>query len=122
MGPYGADIKMAGGIAHGNWQPVYARVFGQRFNLLMNRNEIADGMLAAWKVTHEQRDLDMLRAFVNWQIGFQFTNEVDGSPVSTKGSCQQNHFWTTDFGNWNNDYALTAFKWTGSLISLLHVL
>lgn len=119
MGEYGADVRMAGGITHGNWQPVYRRGFGQRFNLLMNRNEIAEGMLAGWQVTGDPRDKALLRSYANWQTYFQFTREISASPVTTKGSCQQNHFWTSDFGNWNNDYALTAFKWTGSFCNLL---
>ena len=101
--PYGTDIRLAGGITHGNWMPVYRRGFGGRFHLLMNRNEIADGMYHAWRITRHP----------------QFLNEVENSPVSTRGSCPQNHFWTTDFGNWNNDYALTAFKWTGTYWKLL---
>ncbi len=117
--PYGADIRLAGGVTHGNWMPVYRRGFGGRFHLLMNRNEIADGMYHAWKITGNPRDLEHLRAFANWQTYFQFLNEVENSPVSTRGSCPQNHFWTTDFGNWNNDYALTAFKWTGTYWMLL---
>ncbi len=119
LAPYGADIRLAGGITHGNWMPVYRRGFGGRFNLLMNRNEIADGMYHAWRITRRERDLEHLRGFANWQTYFQFLNEVPGSPVSTRGSCPQNHFWTTDEGNWNNDYALTAFKWSGTYWTLL---
>ncbi|MBI4474098.1 MAG: hypothetical protein HY646_15620 [Acidobacteria bacterium] len=119
LNDYGADIKLAGGITHANWMPVYKRGFGGRFNLLMNRNEIAEGMLQAWRVTKERRYRRWLEAFANWQTYFQFTGEVKNSPVSTKGSCPQNHFWTTEFGNWNNDYAATAHKWVGTYIRLM---
>jgi hypothetical protein len=119
LAPYGADIKLAGGITHGNWMPVYNRGFGGRFNLLMNRNEIAEGMFHAWRVTQDIRYRQHLEAFANWQTYFQFTKEVENSPVTTRGSCPQNHFWTTDFGNCNNDYAVTAHKWVGTYMLLL---
>jgi hypothetical protein len=116
---YGTDIKLAGGITHANWMPVYKRGFGGRFNLLMNRNEMAEGMFQAWRVTKDRRYRRWLEAYVNWQTYFQFTREVPGSLVTTRGSCPQNHFWTTDFGNWNNDYALTAHKWVGTYLKLI---
>lgn len=117
--PYNTDIGFAGGIAHGNWQPVYRRGFGQRFNLLMNRNEIADGMFAAWKVSQLERHKQHLLAYLNWMLGFQFTSEDPDSPVTTCGSAPQNQFWTNDTGNWNNDYALTAFKWVGTYLRII---
>ncbi|OHB53021.1 MAG: hypothetical protein A2Y07_06375 [Planctomycetes bacterium GWF2_50_10] len=119
LGAYKTDIKLAGGITHANWRPIYGRGFGGRFNLLMNRNEMGDALLAAWQATHKKQYKEWAQAYANWQTYFQFLGEVENSPVRTKGSCPQNHFWTTDFGNWNNDYALTANKWVGTYLHLI---
>jgi hypothetical protein len=119
LGKYKTDIRLAGGITHANWRPIYGRGFGGRFNLLMNRNEMGDALLAAWEVTRNKEYKEWLQAYANWQTYFQFLGEVKSSPVKTKGSCPQNHFWTTDFGNWNNDYALTANKWVGTYLHLI---
>jgi len=85
----------------------------------MNRNEMGDALLAAWEVTRNKEYKQWLQAYANWQTYFQFLGEVKSSPVKTKGSCPQNHFWTTDFGNWNNDYACTANKWVGTYLHLI---
>jgi len=119
LGEYGADIRVGGGVTHGNWSPTYGRGFRGRFHLLMNRNEIAEGLLQAWQVTGDDRYCRWLEAVANWQTWFQFTREVANSPVSTRGSCPQNHPWTTDWGNWNNDYAVTAHKWVGTYLRLI---
>jgi hypothetical protein len=119
LGEYKTDIRLAGGITHANWRPILGRNFGGRFNLLMNRNEMGDALLAAWKITQKNQYKEWLEAYANWQTYFQFLGEVKNSPVSTKGSCPQNHFWTTDFGNWNNDYACTANKWVGTYLHLI---
>lgn len=119
LGDYQADIRLAGGMTHANWRPIFGRGFGGRFNLLMNRNEMADALLAAWQATRKDAYREWVEAYANWQTYFQFLGEVKNSPIMTKGSCPQNHFWTTDFGNWNNDYATTAQKWVGSYLSLM---
>jgi hypothetical protein len=117
--PYGADIRMAGGITHGNWRPCFGEGSTCYFNYLMNRNEIAQALARSYRALGDERIKDWLVAFMNWGMYFQFTQEVAGSPVSTLGGQPQNHPWTSDSGNWNNDWGATTMKMAGTCASLL---
>ena len=112
MGDHGMDLKIAGGITHGNWPERYG-------HLLMNRNELGDALLRAYEVTGNEIYKEFLVAFVNWHTYFQFTREVKEEPVSTLGSCPQNHPWTTSKPNYNNDWGCTASKMASLIMKLL---
>ena len=112
LGEHGMDRKIAGGITHGNWPSRYGHA-------LMNRNELGDALLRAYEVTRNETYRDFLVAFVNWHTYFQFTGEVKEEPVSTVGSCPQNHRWTTSKPNYNNDWGCTASKMASLVMKLL---
>ena len=108
---HGADLKFAGGVACGTW--LY---YG---NLLMNRNEIGDALLRAYQVTCDESYAEFLKAYINWAMYFQFTKEVPEEPVSTLGSCPQNHFWTWCDPCYNNDWGCTSSKIASLMMKLL---
>jgi hypothetical protein len=109
--PYGMDLKIAGGFSHGN-----PRHF---WHFLMNRNEIGYGLLRAYEALDDPLYRDWLVAFVNWHLGFVFTQEVAFSPVTTLGSSPQNHRWTSNRPNWCNDWGTTAAKMASLILELL---
>lgn len=111
VGSHGMDLKMAGGVACGTWD-YYSEV-------LMNRNEIGDALLRAYEVTGKERYREFLIAYMHWHMYFQFTNEVPEEPVSTLGSCPQNHFWTRSYPCYNNDWGCTASKNASLMMKLL---
>ena len=110
-GTHGMDLKFAGGVACGTWS-FYS-------GLLMNRNEIGDALLRAFEVTGRDIYRDFLIAYINWHMYFQFTVEVPEEPVSTLGSCPQNHFWTRSFPCYNNDWGCTTSKNASLMMKLL---
>ena len=112
LGAHGMDRKIAGGITHGNWPARYGHA-------LMNRNELGDALLRAYEVTGNETYRDFLVAFVNWHTYFQFTGDVKEEPVSTVGSCPQNHRWTSSQPNYNNDWGCTASKMASLIMKLI---
>ena len=112
LGDHGMDRKIAGGITHGNWPSLYGHA-------LMNRNELGDALLRAYEVTGNETYKDFLIAFVNWHTYFQFTGDVKEEPVSTVGSCPQNHPWTKSKPNYNNDWGCTASKMASLIMKLI---
>ena len=109
--PYGMDLKIAGGFSHGN--------FRHFWHIQMNRNEIGYGLLRAYEVLDDPLYRDWLVAFVNWHLGFVFTQEVEFSPVTTFGSSPQNHRWTSNRPNWCNDWGTTAAKMASLILELI---
>lgn len=112
LGDHGTDRKIAGGITHGNWPSRFGHA-------LMNRNELGDALLRAYEVTGNETYRNFLVAFVNWHTYFQFTGDVKEAPVSTVGSCPQNHRWTTSKPNYNNDWGCTASKMASLIMKLI---
>ena len=110
-GSHGMDLKFAGGVACGTWS-----FYG---DLLMNRNEIGDALLRAYEVTGKEMYRSFLVAYMHWHMYFQFTNEVPEEPVSTLGSCPQNHFWTRSYPCFNNDWGCTAAKNASLMMKLI---
>lgn len=111
MGSHGMDLKFAGGVACGT-----GSYYG---NLLMNRNEIGDALLRAYEVTQNNTYEAFLKAYMHWDMYFQFTRDVPEEPVSTLGSCPQNHFWTLSDPCYNNDWGCTASKNASLMMKLL---
>ena len=111
VGSHGMDLKFAGGVACGTWDH-----YGE---LLMNRNEIGDALLRAYEVTGNATYKNFLVAYMHWHMYFQFTNEVPEEPVSTLGSCPQNHLWTRSHPCYNNDWGCTAAKNASLMMKLL---
>lgn len=112
LGDHGMDRKIAGGITHGNWPSLYGHA-------LMNRNEMGDALLRAYEVTGNESYKEFLVAFVDWHTYFQFTGDVKEEPVSTVGSCPQNHKWTATKPNYNNDWGCTASKMASLIMKLI---